>query len=290
MSAQYAETILNSLSAHIAIIDEKGMIIETNRAWQLFASSNEVGIRPDMLNINYLDICDMADKEAEGSAPSAAQGIRRVISGEIDEFVMDYPCHSPVEKRWFYMKAIPVKGSDPLRVVISHENITPLKLAEETLRQREEELARKSLRLEETNAALRVLLRQRDEDLKELETTFFKNLKQSILPHVAQLKKTVRQKQTMESDTQFKLISLIESELSQIASPFLRNISDLEAVLTPQEIKVASLIKEDRSSKEIADLLNLSITTINFHRRNLRGKLGLKSKGANLNTFLKFLV
>ena len=280
----YAETILNSLSAHIAVIDHNGRIMETNRAWQLFASCNHIGMRPDMLNINYLEICDTAGDESGDSARLVAQGIRQVIQGETEEFTMDYPCHSLEEKRWFYMRAIRVPGSNPLRIVISHENITPLKLAEQKIRQREEELKQKSLHLEETNTALRVLLRQRDEDLKELETTFFQNLKLSILPYLDQLKKT------HQKATGMALINLIESELKEIASPFLRHISNAEAVLTSQEIKIASLIKQDKSSKEIADIFNLSMTTINFHRRNLRDKLGLKHTGTNLSTFLKSLM
>lgn len=283
MTSNYAETILNSLSAHIAIIDGNGTIMETNRAWQEFAQSNAVGMRPDMLNINYLEICDGADDPTGDSAREVAQGIRRVIRREIDEFVMDYPCHSPEEQRWFYMRAIRVPGSDPLRVVISHENITELKLAEQKVRQREQELEQKSIRLGEANAALRVLLRQRDEDLHEMEAAFFRNIKQSVLPYVEELKKSAG----LDGDRQ--LISLIESELNHIASPFLRRISNLEAVLTPQELRIASLIKENRSSKEIADILNLSMTTINFHRRNLREKLGLKHTRTNLSTFLNAL-
>ena len=284
MTLNYEETILNSLSAHIAVIDHNGRIMDTNRAWQQFASCNQIGMRPDMLNINYLEICDTAGEESGDSARLVAQGIRQVIQGETEEFTIDYPCHSLEEKRWFYMRAIRVPGSNPLRIVISHENITPLKLAEQKIRQREEELKQKSLHLEETNTALRVLLRQRDEDLKELETTFFQNLKLSILPYLDQLKKT------HQKATGMALINLIESELKEIASPFLRHISNAEAVLTSQEIKIASLIKQDKSSKEIADIFNLSMTTINFHRRNLRDKLGLKHTGTNLSTFLKSLM
>ncbi len=127
-------------------------------------------------------------------------------------------------------------------------------------------------------------MRQRDEDLKEMENNFFQNLKQSILPHVDQLKKMTR------VDSGLKLISLIESELNQIASPFLRHLSNLETILTPQGIKIASFIKEDQFSKEIAGILNLSMTTVNFHRRNLREKLGLRHTSTNLSTFLKSLV
>ncbi|ACN16503.1 two component sensory box hisitidine kinase/LuxR domain protein [Desulforapulum autotrophicum HRM2] len=283
MTQQYAETILNSLSAHVAIIDSNGVIIDTNKALREFAISNNPGMRPDMLNINYLKICDAANGETAGSAAQVAMGIRQVIKGNIDEFVMDYPCHSPGNKRWFYMRAVRVAGSQPLQIVVSHENITPLKIAEHKLLQREAELKQKTLGLEEANAALRALLRHRDEDLKEMEQTFFQNLKQTILPSFDQLKKL------NPSGKEKKIISLIESELNNIASPFLRHISNFEAVLTPQELKIASLIKQGQSSKEIADLLNLSITTVNFHRRNLRDKLGLKNTATNLNTFLLHL-
>ncbi len=283
MTINYAETILNSLSAHIAIVDEKGIIIETNRAWQEFARLNNIGVRPDMVNINYLDICDMA-RDGEGqTVRNVAKGIRQVINGEVDEFVTDYPCHSPGENRWFYMRAIRAAGSDPLRVVISHENITSLKLAEQQLKEREHELEQKSIHLEEANAALRAILRQRDEDAKQMEATFFQNLKFTVLPYLDQLKEAVPKGPEKE------LLGLIESELKGIASPFLRRVSNVEAVLTPQEIKIASLIKQDKSSKQIADLLNLSLTTVNFHRRNLRKKLGLTHHATNLNIFLKSL-
>ncbi|MCG8617068.1 MAG: LuxR C-terminal-related transcriptional regulator [Desulfobacterales bacterium] len=283
MTPTYAEIILNSLSAHIAIIDKNGMIIKTNKAWQAFASSNQVGMRPDMLNVNYLDICDAAHDGADENARKVARGIRRVINGEMDEFVLDYPCHSPDEKRWFYMRAIRADGSDPLEIVISHENITALKTAEQKILRREEQLEQKTRRLEEANAALKALLRQRDEDLKEKETIFFQNLMQTVLPYFDQLK------QVVSPGKGTHLIDLIESELKNIASPFLRQMSNLETVLTPQEIKIASMIRQGKSSKEIAGIFNLSMTTVNFHRRNLRDKLGLTNTAVNLGSFLRSL-
>ena len=273
----FSDIILNSLSAHIAIIDREGMILQTNEAWQAFAASNDAGgTRPDMLNVNYLEICDAAGNDPDGTAQKVARGIRSVIRGEMEEFVMDYPCHSPSTQRWFYMRAIAMKGSDPLKVVISHENITALKQAQETLERREEELRLKTLRLEEANAALRALIRQRDQDIQEMEQAVFHNLNQGVLPYLDQL----------GAQTDHPLIPRIEAELHRLASPFLRRLSDLEVVLTPQEIKVASLIKQGNGSKQIAQLLNLSLTTVNFHRRNIRNKLGLQHTGTNLNTFL----
>ena len=280
ISSPYAETILNSLSAHIAIIDAQGIILQTNRAWQEFAGENDAGgTRPDMLQVNYLDICDCAQGETGEDARRVARGIRSVIRGETEEFVVAYPCHSPDQRRWFYMRAIPVKGSDPLRIVISHENITPLKETEEKLKEREAELESKTRHLEEANAALSALIRQRDEDLKEMEKAVFQNLNQGILPYLDQLR----------AQTDSPLVDRLESQLQSVASPFLKRLSDLEVVLTPQEIRIVSLVKQGRATKEIAELLNLSLTTVNFHRRNIRDKLGLKNTGTNLNTFLMSL-
>lgn len=277
---QYAKTILNSLSAHVAIIDENGMILETNRAWERFAQSNQISIRPDTLNVNYLDVCDSAQGESAEKSKEVADGIRKVIKGEVEEFVLDYPCHSPEEKRWFYMRAARAVGSDSLRVVVSHENITALKEAESRLRQREEELKQKTLHLEEANAALRAVLRQRDEDIQEMEQTILQNLKDSVLPNVERLQEILVRPEARQ------LVQLISSGLNDIASPFLRRLSNLEAVLTPREMEIASLVKAGRSTKEIAGLLYLSITTVNFHRRNLRDKLGLTNSSTNLRSHL----
>ena len=283
-SQQYTKTILNSLSAHIAIIDENGVILETNRAWKQFANSNQLEVHPEICNVNYLEICDKAQGESADKAKEVAKGIRSVINGDIEEFVIDYPCHSPEQKRWFYMRATRAVGSGPLRVVISHENITALKIAESRLKQREEELEHQAGRLEDANAALRGVLRQRDEDMKEMEQAILQNLKESILPNIERLNRMLQKPEGRQ------LIDLIISGLNDIASPFLRRLSNLERVLTPQEIKIATLIREGKSTKEIADLMNLSTTTINFHRRNLREKLGLTNTTVNLRTHLLSLI
>ena len=277
---QYARTILNSLSAHIAIIDENGMILETNLAWRRFASHNEISMRPDTLHVNYLDICDGASGESADKSKEVAEGIRRVIHGDIDEFVVDYPCHSPERKRWFYMRATRAVGEGPLRVVISHENITALKMAEEQLKQREDQLREKTARLEEANAALRAMIRQNDEDRKEMEQIVLQNIRESILPKVKRLREQCPVTELAE------LAARIETGLEDIASPFLHRLTNFAAILTPQEMKIALLIKEGKTSKEIAEELNLSGPTINFHRRNLRRKLGLSTTAENLRSIL----
>ena len=83
-----AHIILNALSAHIAILDENGVILKTNRAWQNFADDNQMQHSAGGLPINYLSVCDLATGDNSQEAKPAAKGIRAVIKGEVDEFLL----------------------------------------------------------------------------------------------------------------------------------------------------------------------------------------------------------
>jgi DNA-binding CsgD family transcriptional regulator len=277
---QLARTILNSLSAHVAILDENGFILETNHAWMQFAEANKIRMRPDTLKVNYLEICDSADGYSADESASVAQGIRDVIARRSEEFVLDYPCHSPHEKRWFYMRVTRAAGPGPLRIVVSHENITALKLAEERLRQSENALWQEKQKLVEANTALKVLLQRREADQQQMESDVLDNVRRMVVPLLERLGRL-----PIPARAKIMLASL-EKRLSELTQPFLRRLSAAESVLTPQEIEVAALIREGRSSKEVAALMNLSLTTINFHRRNLRRKLNLRNSRINLRTYL----
>ena len=88
-----ARTVLNSLSAHIAILDEDGVILETNKAWQRFAAENAAGEDDQSIGVNYVALCEAASGPGARDAHNVAKGIRQVIEGRLDEFLYDYPCH-----------------------------------------------------------------------------------------------------------------------------------------------------------------------------------------------------
>ena len=138
-SDQLAKTVLNSLSANIAILDENGVILETNRAWRKYATANALDGSVDCIGVNYLELCDTTSGKEARYARDVAAGIRSVISGDIHEFLYEYPCHGPDGRHFYYLRAIRAVASMPMRVVVSHEDITALKLAEERLRKREQE-------------------------------------------------------------------------------------------------------------------------------------------------------
>jgi DNA-binding CsgD family transcriptional regulator len=275
-----ASAVLNSLSAHIAILDAEGLILETNDAWRRFANASNPGDETDSIGDNYLAVCEQATGKDADDAHQVAAGIRRVIAGTVREFVYDYPCHSPQGQHWYYMRAIRMIGDDPLRVVVSHEDITSLKLTEAALRRSRQEVVEREKSLEETNIALKVLLKQREADKADLERKVLANIKSLVFPYLEKLR-TARLKPRERT-----LVEIVETHLRDIISPFLQHMANADLVLTPQEMQVAALIRDGKSSKEIASLLNVSEATVNFHRKNLREKFGLKNKRANLRTYL----
>ncbi len=128
---------LDSLSAHIAIIDESGTIVAVNKAWRDFARANGVAGQNYAEGANYLQVCDSATGEYSQEAAPLAEGIRSVLSGRREKFELEYPCHSPSERRWFVARVTPFAAGGPPRAVIAHENITERKLAEERLHESE---------------------------------------------------------------------------------------------------------------------------------------------------------
>ena len=274
------KTVLNSVSAHIAIIDARGIILETNRAWQTFGGRNREPASNRFIGANYLQVCDNATGDGAGDAHAVAHGIRSVIKGEVNEFLYDYPCHSPTEQYWFYMRAIRMEGGNPVRVVVSHEDITLLKQTEEALKQSKSAVEGQKRELEEANIALKVLLKQRENDKAELERKVLANIKNLVLPYVEKLKRApLRAKDKTTLD-------IIDTRLKDIISPLVQRLGNINILLTPQELQVASLVKDGRSSKEIAEILSVSEATVHFHRKNLRRKFGIKSSATNLRSYL----
>lgn len=291
LSEQLARSVLDSLSAHVAILDRNGVILETNAAWKNFAGANDIQMRPDTVNVNYLDICSSALGESAEEARDVYQGIRDLIDGRINEFVIDYPCHSPDEKRWFYMRATRLNLPGEVRVVVSHENITPLKKIEEALKQRERdlrdrehELEIKTQNLEDANTALRVLLEQRERDKRDMEETLVANIREIVGPYLEKLSRS------RLDGRQQAWLDIARSQLDTVISPFLSRLSSLTSRLTPREIEVAVLVKEGKMNKEIAEILGSSVDAIDFHRKNIRKKLGLTRRKVNLRAYLLSLL
>ena len=178
------------------------------------------------------------------------------------------------------MRAVRTTEETPVRIVVSHEDITALKLTEEALRRSRKTLNDQAQSLEETNIALKVLLNQRDQDRQALERKVLSNVKGLVLPYLEKLKHARLRPRDRT------LVQIVDTHLQDIISPLLQNIANADIILTPPEMQIAALIKDGQSSKEIAQVLNISEATVNFHRKNLRIKFGLQNRRVNLRSYL----
>lgn len=124
------QKVIHSLSDHIAVLDSEGCIVFTNQAWNRFGAENSCCQESGWEGVNYLEACDEAARTGDEFGKHAAIGIAKVIRGE-ERFQLEYPCHSPSEKRWFLMNVVGLEHDRCRYVAISHVNITLRKLAEE---------------------------------------------------------------------------------------------------------------------------------------------------------------
>jgi len=209
---------------------------------------------------------------------------KAVIDGEKSAYEGDFRMF---EKEgiwaWYYGKAKVTKWDkegNPLILSGITIDITERKKVEEALREREARLASQTHKLEETNTALRVLLKSREGDKREFEEKIVTNLKEMVFPFIEKLKSSrLDERQTVYLD-------IVKSHLDDMTAPFLHQLSSKYSNLTPAEIKVAVFVKEGRTTKEIAGLMNSSIDAVNFHRNSLRKKFGLVNSKTNLRTHL----
>jgi len=129
--ARFFQAILESMQEQIAVIDGDGTIRYVNRPWLEFCRANDGPEDLDWTGVSYLEVCDRAARQGDEDGGSAAEGIRRLAQGLETEYNLEYPCHSPTEKRWFVARMTPLMSDEGDYFVITHQNITERKLSEE---------------------------------------------------------------------------------------------------------------------------------------------------------------
>jgi PAS domain S-box-containing protein len=159
-------------------------------------------------------------------------------------------------------------------------DITEQKKIERELLKTDENLRIKSKELEEGNTALKVLLKQRENDKRVLEEDILSNIKHLVFPYIEKLKKK------KDGDEGLPYLNILESNLTEIISPFASKLSSHYLGLTPKEILIANLIKDGKQDKDIMEMLNIALDTVKTHRQNIRKKLDIYGKKINLRTYL----
>jgi PAS domain S-box-containing protein len=212
---------------------------------------------------------------------------KRMYGGEFDHYGLEKRyLRKDGEVVWVHITISRLwkPGETPGRSITIVHDISERKQMEEalkeTLGQLESRVRERTLELQETNTALRVLLKKGDMDQKTLEENLQSNINQLVTPFLSKLK-------VSQSDSErLTYLNILESNLDNIVSPFINRLSSAYKTLTPKEIQITELIKQGKRSKEIAQLFGISVGTVLTHRNKIRKKLNLKSKDANLRSHL----
>jgi hypothetical protein len=118
------ETSLDELPEHTAIVDRWGAIVAVNKAWRRFAKDNGADLSKVSEGANYLAVCERATGEQSQYAQSFGEGLRSVLSSREERFAMEYPCHSPTERRWFVGRVSRFTDGDSPMALVAHEKVT----------------------------------------------------------------------------------------------------------------------------------------------------------------------
>lgn len=252
--------------------------------------------KKELLGMRGWDVMD------DENSDKVFQSFNRIYKTQIPSKGFDYEIiRKDGSKRQIEVSASLVlnKDNEPVGYRSIVRDITNRKSAEKALRKARDELEKrvkertsklaeinkelevKTINLEEANTALRVLLKKKDETRMELEEKILFNIEELVIPILDKLKSAVGLDRR-----QAAYVSVLEKTLNDIISGFSRTLSSRRYSLTPTELQVAGLIRQGKQSKEIATFMNLSEKTIETHRRNIRGKIGIKNQKVNLRTHL----
>ena len=121
------------LDAIAAVLDDLGVVVDTNEAWRLFADLNGGIPSRTGVGVNYLQVCDVAAAAGDEDAAQVASGLREVLSGTRSSFDLEYPCRSPTEGRWFLLQALAVPVALGRGALVFHRDITDRRQLESRL-------------------------------------------------------------------------------------------------------------------------------------------------------------
>ena len=244
----------------IVLIDPDGVVLYTNHSLP--------GLFLDMAVGAHLlkELPELSRKEAE-------QCLKRVNkTGVFGSFSLEYPSKDGTVE-YFEARVGPIQAGKVMAYIINISDITKQKLLEM-------EINKLQSNLEETNITLKVLLKRIEKERLLFQENLSTNILCNIEPYLNKLKIT-----HLDKD-QRRAVEILDQNIRDMASPLVYSVMTMNLRLTPSEMQISNFIRQGYSSKEIAELLNISPATIDKHRKNIRKKLGITNKKQNLRSVL----
>ncbi|MDD4356932.1 MAG: PAS domain S-box protein [Smithellaceae bacterium] len=256
----FSNAIIDSLPGWFYVVDENLRFLRWNdNLMRVSGYSNEELLGKSVLDFHHESDRSTVSEQVKQSFLRGENTIERNVilrDGTVKTFL-------------FSSKKLQFKGRPCL--VGTAIDITEKKQAQEELKQFAENL-------EDANIALRVLMNRRDEGQKDIEGKLQANINDLVIPYLKKLK------QANLDDRNKNYLDVLERNLTDVLSPFMRDFLSSHKNLTPQEIQIVDLITKGKNTKEIAEMLNASVNTIATHRNNIRKKMNLKNSKINLRS------
>lgn len=306
------QSLVENIPDVVYSLDEHGIILTINKAVAAYGFSPQ-----ELIGRSFVDLIHYKDRErvanayfevvAQGKDYTRTQKFRIVTkSGEIRWFeancairfgpggrlvMQEGVCRDITENT--HNEQTMIKAHEELEDKVRlrtleltqanqelQKEIEERRAIEKTLRERERDLQIEKANLQEANTTLQVLLKRREEDKRALEEQVMTNVKKLVMPYLNKVQKE-------SSDERHKtFLGIAESNLADVTRGFSRRLSLAFYGLTVSELKVADFIRQGKKNREIAELLGLSVRTVEAFRQSIRNKLLIQNRKINLRTFL----
>ncbi|MFZ8832286.1 MAG: helix-turn-helix transcriptional regulator [Thermodesulfobacteriaceae bacterium] len=244
----------------IALLDEKGTIIQVNRAWIDKGLKSGLFFRPDTIGYNYLELCERAKDAGDESARKVLEGLKEVLDKRSEVFSMQYSLNIEGVLQPYLLTIFPLPTKPRLIAVVHQEMPKDYSIMSG--------LAQGTEKKEVSTS----------ENLSK-EFKFYALLENKIIPFFRLIMPH------LPSELKSTLLDL-EREVKEALFEEGKKYHPLSG-LSLREAQVALLVKEGKSSEEIAKVLGLSKSAVDFYRKRLRKKFGLKGKKERLSEYLK---
>ncbi|MBT4483241.1 MAG: PAS domain S-box protein [Candidatus Latescibacteria bacterium] len=273
-SEQQYHTTIDSMSDAIHVLDNDLRIILTNGTFKQWMEN--LGLGNDITGLKIFEAFPFKTDKVMDEYNQVFKTGKTLITEESNKFG-DREIITETRK-------IPIfEAKKVSRIITVIRDITERNKAEEKLKLTQKELEIKTKSLEEANTALKVLLKYQDEEKNIMEKTILTSLNNLVMPYLEKI-------EIGTSDERLKTyVNIIETNLSEITNPFANQLTGYYSKLTPTEVQIANLVRDNKTTKDISKILNISENAVFFHRKNIRNKLAIKNRKTNLRSFLQSL-
>lgn len=265
--------ILENIPLICLILDKEGSVSFCNHYYSTFSGWK----REEFLGRNWFECCvpEVLRQQGKQVYNSMLDGSNKCSVSESEVIIKN----GQVRLVSWCSTLVYDNANVVLGATLVGADITEKKQMEIKLKNSEEALVEQNKLLAAKNLALKEIIENIEKEKNTIKKQVYANIQKLVFPLLEKLKHKIAGKNKQD-------IQIVEENLNNIVSELGMKLQDYKVSLTPRELEISNYIKNGLKGKEIADILNISYQSLQTHRKNIRAKLGLKTKKINLTTYL----